>query len=63
MLFRSEIASRFENLIAENEDFKDEIKEEINVLKNEIKSSINTNLNLIPVSGTTKIIKQFSPLF
>ena len=53
------IKNNIDNLIQENEDFKDEIKQEINVLKN----SINTNLSLIPVSGTTKIIKQFSPLF
>lgn len=50
------------NLNSENQNFKEEIKEEINLLKNEIKSSLSTNLSLFPVSGTTKMIKQFSPL-
>ena len=54
---KNDIASRFENLNSENQNFKDEIKREINLLK----SSISTNLSLFPVSGTTKIIKQFSP--
>lgn len=62
-MIKNNFSAQFENLITQNEHFKDEIKEEINVLRNELKSAINTNLSLIPVSGTTKIIKQFSPLF
>lgn len=61
---KAEIISAIRNEISEFKDeIKEEIKEEINSIHNEIKNSINTNLNLIPVSGTTKIIKQFSPLF
>ena len=57
---KNNILSQIEKLITQNDEFKDEIKEEMNVLKNEIK---NSNLSLIPVSGTTNLIKQFPALF
>jgi gas vesicle protein len=64
---KEEIKEEIQNMISKNEEFKEEIQnmisknEEfkeniINTIKNELKSDIH-------ISGTTKIIKQFSPLF